>query len=129
MVFDELFEAPNVLFVLRFNIIPEGAQLLVILSIGDVLVVAPQRVQALAQIVYHVVVMVGVPGGFSDLLSLFLCRECYNFSPLEGNLYRLYAIRLSWTVWSSDSYPTSKLHGGRRNALWPVNFVLLRRRE
>jgi hypothetical protein len=31
VVFDELFEAPNVLFVLRFNIIAEGTQPLVIL--------------------------------------------------------------------------------------------------
>jgi hypothetical protein len=86
VVFDELFEAPNVLFVLPFYIIPEGAQFLVIFGIGDVLVVAPQGVQAFAQIVYHVVVMVGGACGFTDVLSLFLCRECHNFSPLKGIL-------------------------------------------
>src|SRR5437016_7483121 len=99
MTFDKLFEAPNVLFVLPFYIIPEGAQLLIVLSIGDVLVVAPQCVQAFAQIVYHIVVMIGGACGFTHFLSLFLCRECHNFSPL-GNLYRLCAVRFLSTVWS-----------------------------
>jgi hypothetical protein len=37
MVFDKLFEAPNLLFVLPFYIIPKGAQFLVVLSVGDFL--------------------------------------------------------------------------------------------
>ena len=35
MAFDKLFEAPNILFVLPFYIIPEGAQLLVVLGVGN----------------------------------------------------------------------------------------------
>jgi hypothetical protein len=89
MAFDKLFEAPNILFVLPFYIIPEGAQLLVVLGVGNVLVVAPQCVQALAQIVYHVVVMIGGACGFTHVLSLFLCCECHNFSPLGESLLSL----------------------------------------
>jgi len=87
MFFDDLFQASNIVFILPFHTFPEGGQLFVVFSVNDVLVVAPQRVQTLTEIVDHVMVMIRRACRFTDVPDLFLCRECHNYSPFIGIVF------------------------------------------
>jgi hypothetical protein len=84
MVFDELVQVPNVLFILPFDIVPEGTQFLILFSIGDILIVAPQGIQSFARIV---VIVMRSACCFADMLNLFLCRKCHTYSPLREILF------------------------------------------
>jgi hypothetical protein len=72
---DHLLDALDVVGLLALEVAPQVLQGGLALGVGDVLVVAPQGVQPLAQVVDQVVVVVFATTGLADVFELFFRRE------------------------------------------------------
>ena len=72
---DPLLHAPDVGDFLTFQIASQILQGGFAVGVGDVLILAPQSVEPFAQIVDQVMIMVGTPSGFADVLQFFLGCE------------------------------------------------------
>src|SRR5262249_41855617 len=81
---DQLLDALDVGDLLALQVPPQLLQLGLAVGVGDVLVVAPQGVEPLAQILDQVVVVVGAAAAFADVLHLFFRCQCHDGSPVGG---------------------------------------------
>jgi hypothetical protein len=71
---DDLLHALDVFDLLALQVAPQLLEGRSALGVGDVLVVAPQSVEPLAQVVDQVVVVVCNATSLADVLQFFFCR-------------------------------------------------------
>src|SRR6478672_3609892 len=64
---DHLFHAPDVSHLLEFQFAPHLLKPRLPIRVGNVLVIAPQGIEPLAQVVNKVVVVILATGGFTDV--------------------------------------------------------------
>src|SRR5437870_5779921 len=76
-----LLDALDVVNLLALQVAPDVLQLGLGLGVGDVLIVAPESVQPLAQVVDQVVVVVLATEALSDVLEFLFCRQCHDEPP------------------------------------------------
>ena len=72
---DEIFESLHIVLFLSLEVGPEFSEVLIIAGVGDVLVESPHGVDPLAELVDHVVVVIGDCLRFADVFHLFFCCE------------------------------------------------------
>src|SRR6266540_6490085 len=74
---DHLLQAANIFLLLSFEIAPEILEVDLPLRIRDILVVTPERIEPLAQLVDHVVVVIGRSLGFADVGEFFFSCQAH----------------------------------------------------
>jgi hypothetical protein len=75
---DELLQLVHVLLLLLLQTLPEGLQLFVVFSVGNVLIIPPEGVEPFAQFVDHIVIMIRGAFGFTNLLHLSFSYQAHN---------------------------------------------------
>jgi hypothetical protein len=78
---DQLLQSADVLLLLVLHVGPEVDELLSKVGVGDVLVIPPQGVEAFAQFMDEVMVMIRTPCGFPDMFQFPFCGEAHGNSP------------------------------------------------
>src|SRR5207247_6457219 len=78
---DYLLDALDVVDLLALEIAPEVLQLRLGVSVGDVLIVAPEGIQALAQVVDQIMIMVGTTAALSDVCQFLLGCQSHDLPP------------------------------------------------
>jgi len=68
---DQFFDPVNILFFLRLHFVPELLQVIAPLRIGDVLVIAPNRIESAAQVVNEIVVVIRATTRFPIWINSF----------------------------------------------------------
>jgi hypothetical protein len=78
VVGDHVLQPLHILLFLRFQTLPEILQIDVTVGIGDVLIVAPQSIEPLAQLVNHIVIVIGGTLAFADVCQFFFGGETHD---------------------------------------------------
>jgi hypothetical protein len=78
---DHLLDALDGVHFLALEVALQVLQLRLSVGVGDVLVVAPQSVEAPAEVVNQVVVVVGTTAGFSDVFQFLFRCQCHDEPP------------------------------------------------
>src|SRR5205814_1082429 len=78
---DHLLDALDVADLLAFEIPPQLLQVRLAVGVGDVLIVAPQSVEPLAQLVDQVVIVIGAAATFADVFQFLFGCQCHDETP------------------------------------------------
>jgi hypothetical protein len=81
---DQLLQSLNVSFFLGLHVTPEFLEFVTPIRIGDVLVVSPQHIEAPAQLVNQVMIVISPPRGFAQMLHFAFCCKTHRFLLLSG---------------------------------------------
>jgi hypothetical protein len=75
----------DIVYLLAFEIAPQILKLRPVLSVGNVLVVAPNSVQSPTQVVHKIVIVISASASFADVLHYSLCWEGHDAPPIWMN--------------------------------------------
>jgi hypothetical protein len=84
MLRDQLLELLDVLLLLRLHLVPELLETFVSLGVRDVLIVTPDSVEAPAQLVDQIVIVIFATTRLSDVLIFFVGDGGHRAVPSEG---------------------------------------------
>src|SRR5262245_14192510 len=78
---NQLLDALDAVDFLALEVAPQVLQIRLALGVGDVLVIAPQAIQAFTQLVNQVMVVIFGAASFADMFHFLFSRKCHNSPP------------------------------------------------